>query len=361
MMDTREVYKLNSRERMVAALQGKQPDCVPYFEAAIDSSIIKEFGGKDFTFADFVETLDLDGILATIDFDFKSIGNNAIEDEWGIIRKFGEGGDYPVAAGGVYARIKTSKDLKTYRAPDLEKRGRFKTLKQIVDRFKERKLVVIKLHDVWSIPRDLLGYERLLISVINNRELVYDVIRLSVDYHKRAAEMAAEIGADAIMTTDDIAGNKRLIVSPETWTDVFWPSFKELFEYFKSLGLYTIKHSDGNIMSIMDKLASCVDCINPIDQMAGMRLKEVKEKYGSSVAIMGNVDCVHILVDGGREESAEEVKRWIREGGGQGGYILSSSNSIHSGIPLANYLVMLDTWKRMRKYPPKVEVEDYTT
>jgi len=344
---------------MVAALHGKQPDCVPYFEAAIDANIIKEFGGKDFTYADFVETLDLDGVLATIDFDVTGMGKNTIKDEWGIIRKYGEGGDYPVAIGGAYARIKSSKDLKTYRAPDLEKQGRFKTLKQMVNRFKERKLVVIKLHDVWSIPRDLLGYERLLISVIKNRELVYDVVRFSVDYHKRAAEMAAEIGADAIITTDDIASNERLIISPETWTDVFWPSFKELFEYFKSLGLYTIKHTDGNIMSIIDQLVSCVDCINPIDQMAGMRLKEVKEKYGGSVALMGNVDCVHILVDGGREEIAEEVKRCIREGGGQGGYILASSNSIHKGIPLANYLAMLDTWKRMRKYPLKAETQDY--
>lgn len=66
---------------------------------------------------------------------------------------------------------------------------------------------------------------------------------------------------------------------------------------------------------------------------------------------MGNVDCAQILQCGSPEEVAEETKRCLREGAPGGGYILSSSNSIHSKIPARNFLVMLGTARKFGRYP----------
>jgi uroporphyrinogen decarboxylase len=343
---------LNSIEQIFAALENKIPHYIPHFELEIDEKIIHAFGGNNYTYADFVEELDLDAIVISLDYKIKKIDKSTFKDEWGIVRKVGME-DYPVSLGGEYSRIKTMKDMETYEPPSFEVPYRFESLEQAVDRFKGRKAVVVRLHDVWSIPRDLHGYQETLEDTILNKELISKLVNLSVNYNKDAAKIATKIGADVVVTTDDIAGNDGLIMSPNTWEELFWPKFKELFVYFKEIGLYTIKHTDGYIMPIMDKLTDVIDCINPIDPLARMSLKEVKEKYGKKVSVMGNADCEGILVRGDFNEIETEVKRCIFEGGPNGGYIFSSSNSIHGGITLQSYIHMLKTWKKYRNYPLK--------
>ncbi len=50
------------------------------------------------------------------------------------------------------------------------------------------------------------------------------------------------------------------------------------------------------------------------------------------------------------KETVEETKRCLDIGMPGGGYILSSSNSIHSAVKPQNYLAMLDTLKKFGKY-----------
>ena len=46
-------------------------------------------------------------------------------------------------------------------------------------------------------------------------------------------------------------------------------------------GLYVIKHSDGNLYPIINLLIDAgIDCLHPIDPLAGMDLEKVKNNYG---------------------------------------------------------------------------------
>ena len=51
------------------------------------------------------------------------------------------------------------------------------------------------------------------------------------------------------------------------------------------------------------------------------------------------------------EEVVEETKQAIIKGAPGGGYILSSSNSIHASVKPENYMAMLDTLKKFGRYP----------
>jgi uroporphyrinogen decarboxylase len=95
---------------------------------------------------------------------------------------------------------------------------------------------------------------------------------------------------------------------------------------------------------------SGIDCLDPIDPQAGMDLGEVKAKYGQRVALKGNVDCAELLTHGTPEEVARASKDTLRIGMPGGGYIFSSSNSIHSGVKPENYAAMLQTWREYRQY-----------
>jgi uroporphyrinogen decarboxylase len=120
---------------------------------------------------------------------------------------------------------------------------------------------------------------------------------------------------------------------------------------YKELDLYVIKHTDGNLWSILDMIIdSGIDCLDPIDPQAGMDLAEVKAKYGARVALKGNVDCAELMSFGTPEEVIESTKEVLRIGMPGGGFILSSSNSIHSTVKPENYAAMLQTWKDNRQY-----------
>lgn len=57
-----------------------------------------------------------------------------------------------------------------------------------------------------------------------------------------------------------------------------------------------IKHTDGNIMSIIDTIVdSGIDCLDPIDPLVGMSIENIKNLYGDRIAIKGNINCAEIL------------------------------------------------------------------
>lgn len=54
------------------------------------------------------------------------------------------------------------------------------------------------------------------------------------------------------------------------------------------------------------------------------------------------------------EDVVAATKDALRAGAPGGGYILSSSNSIHSSVRPENYLAMLETLRRFGRYPVTV-------
>jgi uroporphyrinogen decarboxylase len=86
-----------------------------------------------------------------------------------------------------------------------------------------------------------------------------------------------------------------------------------------------------------------------------MDLAEVKARVGDRVALKGNVDCAHTLTFGSVRDVIEETKEAISKGASGGGFILSSSNTIHSQVPPGNYLAMLHALRMYGRYPISLE------
>ena len=94
-----------------------------------------------------------------------------------------------------------------------------------------------------------------------------------------------------------------------------------------------------------------VDGIHPIDPMAGMDMGEAKAKFGDKVCLLGNVSCAFVLVTGSVEEVRQETKEVIRKGAKGGGFICTSSNSIHSAVKPENYVAMVKAIREYGRYP----------
>jgi uroporphyrinogen decarboxylase len=67
--------------------------------------------------------------------------------------------------------------------------------------------------------------------------------------------------------------------------------------------------------------------------------------------LIGNIDCGELLCHGTMEEVEQSVRRCIAAGAPGGGFMLSSSNSIHSSVKPENYRAMVQAGQKYGNYP----------
>lgn len=338
---------MNSEERIINAIMRKEVDRIPTFEWTIDKKVIeKMIPGADEE--ELVYKMNLDAFVVEVDYMKEEIEPGLFKDEWGKIEKF-SGESHSVSAGSL---INTMDDFKKLTPPDAKAQSRFKTFEKMLKKHFGKKALVLHLNDVFSIPRNLMGYENLFINIAANPNLVKALVDMSADYNIELAKQAVKKGAKIIFTGDDYAYDKGLLISPKAFDEIFYPGFKKVVKGFKEAGLLVIKHTDGDIWNIIDKLVdSGIDCLDPIDPTGGMDILRVKERYGDKISIKGNVNCAYTLSFGTVEETVKETMQCIKDGGPGYGFILSSSNSIHSSVKPENYKAMLETLAEYGNYP----------
>jgi len=159
-----------------------------------------------------------------------------------------------------------------------------------------------------------------------------------------------DVGIEVLILCADYCYNNGPFVSPKTFSQIVTPYLFQIVEKSKAMGAYVIKHTDGDIMPIMDDMVSCrPHAIHSLDPMANVDIRTVKEKYGSKVALIGNVNCA-LMQTGTDEEVIESAEYCLKYGRTNGGYIFSTSNVPFKGLPAERYQLILDIWKKHRKY-----------
>ena len=329
---------MNGHERIIAALQRRQPDRVPTFEWFIDKNVARSLTGTDDPL-EAVEALDIDGVNVRADYTRKFTSDTDYVDEWGTTRRV-TGESLAAAVAYPLPDITRQKELVLPR-PDAP--GRFASLEKALRRFEGKRAIILNLRDGFSDMREVLGYENCLVSMMIEEGHFADLLDRVVDYNIELARVARErYGMPIVAMTDDIANDTGLLLNPELYFRLIAPRFRRVVQGFKSLGYLTIKHSDGDIRPLIDWwLESGIDCLDPVDPAAGLDLGDFKRRYGGRVCLKGNVNCTGPLANGPAQAIVNEVRACVEKGGPGGGYILSSSNIIHSGVPPANYTVML--------------------
>ena len=168
---------------------------------------------------------------------------------------------------------------------------------------------------------------------------------------KKAQALSGTGLLDGFALCSDYAFNVNPFFSPDMFEELVAPHLKECIDTYRSLGYYTIKHTDGNINPILDQIAACgPGARRSIDPQGGMSLAEVRKKYGDKICTIGNVNC-GLLQTGTDEEAAEDVRRCLREGmDGNYGFIFSTSNCVYTGMPLERYDLMQQIWEKEAIY-----------
>lgn len=344
---------MNSRERVIAALERREPDRVPYFECVIDHRVMQALlPGCDYF--QFNEWIGQDNVgqnrssWSRESVEMIDEERGLFRDKWGVIRAFGpESTPAPVEGP-----IKSPDDLKRYTPPDPNADDVLGQIPEIVARYKGKKAITAICRDAFFNPAFLRGTEQYLMDMVDNPKLVHQLVEVCLSYDIPAMQRMVAAGVDVVVFGDDYADKNATLMSPKHFKQFVLPGLKRCVDAAHEAGAYVIKHSDGNIMGVLDMIVETgIDGLNPLEPAAGMDISLIKHRYGDRVALVGNIDCGYLLSQAPVEQVRQVTLETIRTAAPGGGYCLSSSNSIHSSVRPENYVAMIQTLRQFGQYP----------
>ncbi len=160
-----------------------------------------------------------------------------------------------------------------------------------------------------------------------------------------------DAGIESFILCADYCYNSGPFLSPKMFREFITPYLAKIIDHIRSMGGYAIKHTDGNIMPILDQLIECrPHAIHSLDPMAGVDIAQVKKiTAAAGVAICGNVNCA-LMQTGTDEEVKASALYALEHGKPGGGYFYTTSNVPFRGLPAERYQMILDIWKEHRDY-----------
>ncbi len=194
--------------------------------------------------------------------------------------------------------------------------------------------------------------ETFLIGLIEDPVLIHRYLDARLKTTLSLTKLQLEHGVHGIHGGYDWAAKKGPLFSPRHFRQFVFPRLKQITDLCHQFGVPYVKHTDGNINILLeDMIEAGVDGFQAIEPRAGMDISQIKQKYGDRLTLIGNVDCSTVLVDGPLDAVREQTRQTILAAGYGGGFLLSSSNSIHPGVKPEYYLEMLAAAREFGEYP----------
>jgi uroporphyrinogen decarboxylase len=360
---------MNGKERFLTALSGGEPDRVPVWELAFNEESIIKLGRL---FTDDVppvkllhqmtleeklrmmellymvaRRLELDGLTSIHLFERNPIDDKHVRDGWGRVLYVDREGD-AIPVEGPVSGPSDLRQLKPIHPRDND----FLMLMLSLDKLGGDVAHVFHMtgpfRESWAM---MGGMQKLLYYYAEDPAFVKGLARICTDYILETIDRAIGLGADAIALVSDLAHNYSTMMSPAHYEEYLLPYHKEITDFVHKRGLKVFKHSDGKLWRIMDRMAEAgFDGMHPIQPQC-MDMAEAKAKYGKRFCLLGNIDCEQLLPFGSEEEVEEAVKEAIAAAAPGGGYIISSSNTIHPGCKAENYVALVRAARKYGKYP----------
>lgn len=213
----------------------------------------------------------------------------------------------------------------------------------------DRVFLAVSMDATYGIPLTE-NFDEFVIQMFEDEELLLENAEKELQSTLENAKRLVDAGIGVIYSCSDYCFGTSSFYSHDMFAKYIHPFLKRQIQEFKKMGAYTIKHTDGNLNTIIDLLLDCEPhAIHSIDPMAGMDIADFKKNYGNRVCIMGNVNTSK-LESGSAEEIELSARYALDNAMPGGGYIFSTCNTVYEAMPLNSYQLMLDIRKRFGRY-----------
>ncbi len=194
--------------------------------------------------------------------------------------------------------------------------------------------------------------EELLVITLDDPDWFTDMVSTTADLALRLAKLVIEAGykPDVAFLYNDMAYRNGPLFSPRTYRQCILESDKRICDYFHSLQMPVIYHTDGDIHKLIPPLIEAgVDCLQPLEAKANMDVRELKPEFGDRMAFMGNIDT-RKMADPDPSVVEEEIRTKLSVAKIGGGYIYHSDHSVPPTVSLERYRHVLELVARYGSY-----------
>jgi uroporphyrinogen decarboxylase len=354
---------MNARERFLTTINSGIPDRPPLF-ATFTPQVAKKMSAEiNLPYEEPLDSLlstrishmnllttlgnDAVGIAACVPDSHTTIVdvNGIISNEWGMrfknIGLYNEFIEYPLS-GAVSAA-----DIEDYPFPSADAEGRFRAAEAAIKKYGTEYGIIADLEtSIFETAWYLVGLEKLLTDMITGAPYVDPLFDKIMNINIKIGQNLIQLGADMIWAGDDFGGQNGMIISPETWRQVFKPRIKYMFESFRKINpnIKIAWHSCGSILPIIpDFIDIGLDILNPIQPLAkDMDYRMLKKRFGRDLIFFGGIDVQQLLPFGTPDQIKEAVKERTKILGANGGYIVGPAHNIQNDTPIENVLTFFD-------------------
>lgn len=373
---------MNSRERLLAALDHREPDRVPLDLGSTQVTGIHVVAYRNLRahlglppveplLCDVIQQLALpdDDVIEQLGVDVRGLfplnshnwnvtdvdAGDAWEytDEWGIThRRIKPDGLYYSAVKHPLAGDVSVQDVQAYAWPDTGDPRRIAGLaEQAIEYRAQGKAVMVKgvLAGIFEMAQRVRGMEACLMDMASNEALAGAVLDKMTELKLAFWEMALPrlAGAvDVISEADDYGTQASQLISPRMFRKLVKPRLKVLFQRIKQLApeARLFLHSCGNVRPLLpDFIELGVDILNPVHtRAAGMEPVALKRDFGKDITFWGGgVDTQDVLPHGTPQQVRDDVWRNVEALAPGGGFVFNTVHNIQADVPPENIAAML--------------------
>ena len=360
---------MNSKERVLAAISGHEPDRVPidvWYTPEMRSKMAEHLRIEEKDLPDDELSPDPLQLYLENDLLITTVGPAAsyylseqdyYEDEWGIgWRKVDYGkGSYTEPHHHPLADLEDPEEITI---PDFSEDSRYEEARHFVNNYGDSHAIVGEIScTIFELSWYLRGFSQVLGDFHRNRDFLHAYFNKLKEWARTAGGKLVEAGVDIIFMGDDVGSQDQMLISPETFREFLKPIYAELFDTFRAINpdVKIAFHTDGNVMPVVgDYIEIGVDILNPV-QPQSLSPEELKSKFGDRLTIWGSIDNQDTIPFGSPADVEEEVISRLKNVAPGGRLILGPSHSVQPDAPVENMMTFYETAKKHGNYPISIE------
>ncbi len=383
---------MTSRERVLTALDHREPDRVPFdmgstqvtgitlraYEnlrrylglPAVEPTVPDTIQQLALPDEDVIERLGIDirGLFPLNAHNWNVVNEDAGEywqyrDEWGITYHLPKDGGlyYSIVRNPIAGSSTSPGEIEGYPWPDCGDPRRIEGLAEQAERYRAQgKAVMIKgvLAGIFEMAQRIRGTENFMVDLLVDRpsaEALLDrMVQCKLDFWEMALPSLAGL-VDVVSEADDYGTQISQLISPALFREVMKPRLKVINDRIHQLapGAKLFFHSCGSVREMLpDFIEIGVDILNPVHVTAtGMEPAALKRDFGDALVFWGGgVDTQGVLPNGTPEQVKDDVKRNVEALMPGGGYVFNTVHNIQSDVPPENVMAMWEALQEVGRY-----------
>ena len=219
------------------------------------------------------------------------------------------------------------------------------TVKERYEQAKRESLFTVysPVEPCWFFLGLLMGEEEALYTMALNPEFVEQVISDYTQFNLDMMDIIYTAGYrfDALWVFSDLCYKNGMLFSPDFFRRHVAPYQKKMFGRAKELGMKIIYHCDGYVGGLLPLLIDTgVDCMQPLEARAGNDVRDYLGKYPGKLSFIGNINADALAA--GKEAIYAEINAKIPAVKNSRRYIFHSDHSIPPAVSLENYRYALE-------------------